>query len=118
METTVATPLDHGILSGIRRTSTPTQRRKDAAAMDRSIDQAVASVKAQQETEAAEARARYAERTKAVPFTTEELRAARAIRTSVGWHRVVKVNAKSVTVSTGYSWNDRYTLDKVLEVRA
>jgi len=86
--------------------------------MDRSIDQAVAAVKAQQAAETADAKARYAERSKPVPFTTEKLKAARAIRTSVGWHKVVKVNAKSVTVETGYSWTDRYALDKVLEVRA
>ena len=110
-------PLDHGMLSGIRRHSTPTQRRKEAAAMDRSIDQAVAAMKAQQEADAIEARARYAERTKPVPFTPEELKAARAIRTDAGWHKVRKVNAKSVTVETGYSWTDRYSLEKVLEVR-
>lgn len=110
--------LDHGILSGIRRRSTPTQRRKDAAAIDRRVDQAVAAVKAQQEAESAEASARYAERAKPVPFTPEELNAARAIRTEIGWHKVVRVNPKSVTVETGYSWTDRFALDKILEVRA
>lgn len=59
----------------------------------------------------------YRERTKPVPFTAEELKAARAIRTVAGWHKVVRVNAKSVTVETGYSWTDRYTLDKIKEVR-
>ena len=39
------------------------------------------------------------------------------IKTTCGWHKVVRVSAKSVTVETGYSWTDRYPLDKVLEVR-
>jgi hypothetical protein len=89
--------------------------RARAAATERSVDAALADVRA---AKAAEQAAVYAKRTAPVPFTPDELNAARAIRTSVGWHRVVKVNAKSVTVATGYSWNDRYTLDKILEVRA
>ena len=114
---TTVPALDHGVLSGIRRTSTPTQRRKEAAAMDRSIDQAVAAVKAQREAESAEASARYAERTKPVPFTTDELKAARAIRTAYGWYRVVRVNAKTVTAKDG-NWGARVLHSKILEVRA
>lgn len=74
-------------------------------------------MKAQLAAHEAAGNAWWVERTKPVPFTPEELKSARAIRTEVGWHRVVKVNAKSVTVATGYSWSDRYTLEKVLEVR-
>ena len=39
------------------------------------------------------------------------------VRTRVGWHKVLKVNAKSVRVATGYSWTDRITFDQILEVR-
>jgi hypothetical protein len=58
----------------------------------------------------------YRERVKPVPFTDEELKAARAVRTINGWHKVVRVNAKTVTVETGYSWTDRYPFKKILEV--
>ena len=92
--------------------------RARAAATERSIDAALAETKAAKEVEAAERSAADADRTKAVPFTPDELKAAQAIRTAIGWHRVVRVNAKSVTVETGYSWHDRYTLDKILQVAA
>ena len=96
---------------------TRTAYRARAAATERSVDASLAEVKAWEAEMLAKARARYEERNKPAPFTPEELKAARAIRTAAGWHRVVKVNTKSVTVATGYSWNDRYTLEKVLEVR-
>lgn len=96
---------------------TRTAYRARVAATERSVDAAVAEVKAQQEAERAERAAAYAKRYAPVPFTPEELKAARVVRTVVGWHDVVKVNAKSVTVATGYSWTNRYALEKVLEVR-
>lgn len=89
---------------------TRTAYRARAAATERSVDEALAEVHAAYN-------AKNAERNKPVPFTTEELQAARAVRTSVGWHRVARVNTKTVSVETGYSWNDRYTFDKILEVR-
>lgn len=91
--------------------------RARAAATERSVDAALAEVKAVQVAEQLEAQRTYFALTKPVPFTPEELLAARAIRTDAGWHKVVRVNATSVTVETGYSWTDRYTFDKVLEVR-
>lgn len=86
--------------------------------MDRTIDAAVAEVKAHEEAERQAAIARYKARTAPVPFTPEQLAAAVAVRTSTGWHKVVRVNAKSVTVETGYSWTDRYPIDKILEVKS
>ncbi|MGV0109816.1 hypothetical protein [Arthrobacter sp. CP30] len=118
IDTTRGKPLDHGILSGIRRRNTPRQARQHAAGIERTIDQAKASVAAQQDTERQQDIAANRERNAPVPFTSEELKAARAVRTTSGWHRVAKVNAKSVSVETGYSWTDRYTLAQILEVRA
>ena len=92
--------------------------RTGAANLNATIAQAVASVAAQKATERAENIAAYQAKTAPVAYTPEQLKAAILIRSSTGWHRVVKVNAKSVTVATGYSWTDRVTLDKVLEVRA
>lgn len=102
-------PLDHGYLN------TPLASRGN---INRDIDRGLAIALAEDDVKSLRTRITYAERNKPVPFTTEELKAARVIRTSVGWHKVAKVNAKSVSVETGYSWTDRYTIDKILEVRA
>ena len=91
--------------------------RTGAASLNATVAAAVAEVAANSNAQIEANRAEYAKRTAAVAFTPEQLKAAKAIRTSSGWHRVVKVNAKSVTVETGYSWTDRYALDRILEVR-
>jgi len=102
-------PLDHGYLN-IPLSSRPS--------IDRDIDRGVAIALAEDDVKSLRSRITYARVNAPVPFTTEELKAARAIRTSSGWHKVAKVNTKSVSVETGYSWTDRYTIDKILEVRA
>jgi hypothetical protein len=51
-------------------------------------------------------------------LTADDVRGGRFVRDSLGWHKVVRVSAKSVTVETAYSWTDRIALDKVLEVRS
>lgn len=101
--------LDHGMLN------LPLSKRTN---LEADIRKGAAIIAAEEEVSSLRARVAYEKKTAPVPVTPEELKAARAIRTSSGWHRVAKVNAKSVTVETGYSWTDRYTLDKVLEVRA
>lgn len=103
-------PLDHGMLN------LPLSKRGGTIESDIRKWRALSEV--EQEIESLRNRIAYAKRNAPVPFTTEELKVARAVRTSAGWHRVAKVNAKSVSVETGYSWTDRYTLDKILEVRA
>jgi hypothetical protein len=96
---------------------TRTAYRARAAATERSVDAAFAEVKAAKEKEWANSIRAHCALTKPIPFSPEELKSARAIRTDAGWHKVVRVNPKSVTVETGYSWTDRYALDKILEVR-
>ena len=91
--------------------------RKGAAAINATVAAAVAAVAAEVADSHSAAHAEYARRTAPVAFTPTQLSTAIAIRTSSGWHRVKKVNAKSVTVETGYSWTDRYTLAQILEVR-
>lgn len=91
--------------------------RARAAATERSIDQAKAEVKAAEDAEQAERAAAYAEHTKPVPFTREQLQAARAIRTVYGWHRVIRVNTTTVTVVGDFG--DYRVLEKnILEVRS
>ena len=65
---------------------------------------------------AALAAAREAEAAR-VRFTHSDVIGARLVRTSTGWHKVVRVSPKSVTVETGYSWTDRIPHEKLLEVR-
>jgi hypothetical protein len=96
---------------------TRTAYRARAAATERSVDQALYEVQAAESIARLRAREAYEALTAPVPFTPEELAAALVVRTSTGWHKVVRVNAKSVTVESGYSWTDRYTIAQVLEVK-
>ncbi|QOT15905.1 hypothetical protein [Paenarthrobacter sp. YJN-5] len=90
--------------------------RARAAATERSIDQGLAEAKAAQEAETARQAEEYAQRTKPVPFTPEELKVARAVRTHYGWHRVIRVNSATVTVSGDFG-DYRVPSKTILEVR-
>jgi hypothetical protein len=37
------------------------------------------------------------------------------VRDRYGWHEVVRVNARIVTVRTGYRWGDRIAIHEILE---
>lgn len=91
--------------------------RARTAATERSIDEAKAEVKAAEDAEQAERAAAYAERTKPVPFTFDELKAARAVRTRYGWHRVIRVNTTTVTVNGDFG-DYRVPEKNILEVRS
>ena len=89
--------------------------RSRAAATERSIDAGIAEAKAAKDAEAARNAVAYAERNKPVPFTPEQLKAARAVRTMYGWHRVIRVNTTTVTVNGDFG--DYRVLEKnILEV--
>jgi len=81
------------------------------------VDASVAEVAADQDAKWAAAKAAAALANQVVPFTEEQYLSAHAVRTRVGWHKVVRVNAKSVTVETPYSWTDRVPRSRVIEVR-
>lgn len=51
------------------------------------------------------------------PVTPEALASAKAIRTDVGWYRVVKVNRVTVKVVVDPGWDDLIKISKILEVR-
>lgn len=97
------------------------QRRSWARHGNREIQRTIDAAKAELAADAAakreQARAEYAERNRPVPFFADELCAATHIRTVTGWHKVVRVSAKSVTVETGHSWTDRHPLARIIEVR-
>jgi hypothetical protein len=97
---------------------TRTAYRARAAATERSIDAALAEVKAAKTVQDREAAAEYAARiSPAIPFTDEELKAARVVRTRYGWNRVIRVNTKTVTVSGDFG-DHRIPTTTILEVRA
>lgn len=106
--------MDHGMLN------LPLDKR-GAGSLDTQIDQ----WKAQEAKRVSEAhresvRARKTQKEAEmarVKFTAQDLEGAKFVRDSLGWHKVVRVSAKSVTVSTNYSWTDRIALDKITEVK-
>lgn len=51
-----------------------------------------------------------------VRFTADDIKGAKGVRDRFGWHPVVRVNAKTVTVATPYSWTDRIAVESVLEI--
>lgn len=108
---------DPATLSGVRRTGGQRADARRFAAYDREAAAAktlaAAEADAQREAAAAERAARDA----AAPCDLDTLRPGDAVRDRHGWHRVVRVNAKSVTVATGYSWDDRIPHSKVVETR-
>lgn len=106
-------------------TASFSQRRSTARHGARMAEAAIAEEKARQQQVADEehaagvarrAAARKAEAAR-VKYTAADLAGATAVRDEFGWHRVVQVNAKTVTVTTAYSWNDRIPLARVLEFR-
>jgi hypothetical protein len=86
--------------------------------VDAGIDAAKAEIAAEKAAEYAAVRDRVrAAEASRVRFTAQDLAGATHVRTNLGWHRVVRVNGKSVTVKTPYSWTDRVPVEKILEHR-
>ena len=94
-----------------------TKYRARAAAAERSVDAALAEVKDTKEAEAEALASEYAKRNAPVPFTPEELSVARVVRTRFGWARLLRVNAKTVTIAGAFG-DDRIPVASILEVRA
>lgn len=62
------------------------------------------------------AEAREAEATR-VPLTREQVEGARIVRDRYGWHRVIRVNARTVTVAADWGLTDRLLIKQLLEAR-
>jgi hypothetical protein len=99
------------------RRDTRSAYRSRAAAAERSVDVAIADVKAAKEAAEAEARAAYEAKYAPVPFTDEELKVASVVRTRFGWARLIRVNAKTVTIAGAFG-DDRIPVASILEVKA
>jgi hypothetical protein len=111
------TELDSATGSGIRRKPNPKADARRFASYQRigevftefeNAEKEVARLTSRLEKEQAESQR--------VRFTAADLAGAKGVRDRFGWHRVVKVNAKTVTVETPYSWTDRIPVENVLEV--
>lgn len=112
------TGYDPAILSGVsrKRNPRPTDRRfaaydREAEASRRVTDQetAVAALERQLATAISDAKA---------PCEIDKLEKGWFVRDRWGWHRVVRVSRKSVSVETPHSWTDRIALDRIIETRA
>lgn len=100
------------------RRDTRAAYRARAAATERMVDEATAAVRAEalERFRAAKEAAREREATR-IRYTAADLKDAVLVRTDIGWWRVIRVNGKSVTVETPYSWTERIPVDRVLEYR-
>lgn len=106
-----------GLTMGQRRS----WARRGAAEINRVVAEGKAQVAALEAERDAERRAKVQDLRDAeaarVRLTHAEVVGAAFVRDEFGWHRVVRVNAKSVTVETAYSWTDRIELDRIREIR-
>lgn len=50
-------------------------------------------------------------------LTREDVRGATLVHDGISWRKVVRVNAKSVSVESGYSWVDRIDFDRIRDYR-
>ena len=109
---------DPATLSGVRRKPNRKADVRRHAAYDRQAKAGIALMKAERDEEIA----RRIQAREQVDITAHcdivSLKPGDKIRTRHGWHRVVRVSAKSVSVKTGYSWTDRVPFDKIIETRS
>lgn len=108
---------DPGALSGIRRKPNHKADRARFDSYDREADAWRAAGEAETDLRWLRSRLAAQVRNTPIPFTEDQYKAAKVVRTANGWYKVAKVNAKSVSVETGYSWTDRILRDKIIEVR-
>lgn len=97
---------------------TRTAYRARTKATEASVDAAVAAVEAEQAARFKAAKTAETARRAGLPtFTATDLTTATHVRTRHGWHEITRINAKTVTVKTGHSWDDRIPLGKIEDWR-
>lgn len=90
---------------------------------DRDITRSLAAYKRQAESRdvlvrrVARTRAALQEAQRPGPVDPATIPGAAFVRDQHGWHQVVKVNTKTVTVKTPYSWTDRIPHGKITAVK-
>jgi hypothetical protein len=95
-----------------------THARHGAQSINAVVDTAVAELKAAQAAEwkANKAAAEKAEQER-VRLTRADIDGKTFVKTRTGWHRIARLNAKTVSVETGYSWVNRIPFDDILDAR-
>jgi hypothetical protein len=86
-------------------------------AFDREAAEAMAAEKRAQVAERQECARKRAEADANAHRDVASLEPGAFVRDRFGWHRVVRVSKKSVSVETAYTWTDRIPLEKILETR-
>jgi len=111
---------DSAILSGIRRKPNHKADRARFAAYDREAALTVELAQAERDLANLEAKAAREAREASMKnaVSIDDIRTAALVRDRYGWHKVVRVSAKSVTVETGFSWTERIALDAIIDTRA
>lgn len=109
---------DPAILSGIRRRPNRKADDRRFAAYDRAAAVSRELTEQERRVRVAERQVIEAKRNEAAPCDIDGLQPGWLVRDRSGWHRVVRANAKSVSVETPWSWTDRIPLDRILETRA
>ncbi|WP_156027412.1 hypothetical protein [Mycetocola saprophilus] len=107
-----------GGIPGFGRSGNQRAARQVGAATDRAYKawkEATGKV-AYYDSKARSYQLRIAERDR-VRLERADIIGARVVRTRVGWHKVARINVKTVSVETGYSWVDRYPFAEILEAR-
>jgi head-tail adaptor len=88
--------------------------RRRAAETERTVDAAVAAVKAERAAEFEKSKREHAEKEAARRiYTREDIVGAGFVHDGHSWRKVVRVNKKTVSVETAYSWVDRIPFAKV-----
>ncbi len=113
------TGYDSAILSGTTRHRNLRRESARHAAYAAEARVAAELARARREVEGLERaeRQRAADELSRQRVTPESLAVATHVRDRFGWHKVVRVNAKSVSVESGYSWVDRLPIGEIIDVR-
>ena len=109
---------DVAVASGVRRKPNARADAKRWAAYDRAAAAATKAYTAGMQVAYLHRLLAQAEADEAATVDLPSLRPGDLVRTDLGWHRVVRRNAKSVTVETPWSWHDRIPNHRIRETRA
>ena len=92
--------------------------RARGKAMDQIVDAAVRAEKDKQDAAHRAVKGVWVAREAVrVRYARDDLLNAVVVADRSGWHKVLSVNRKTVTVETEYSWTDRIPFEKVLDFR-
>ena len=92
--------------------------RARGKAMDQIVDAAVRAEKDKQDAAHRAVKGAWAAREAArVRYTRDDLLNAVVVADRSGWHKVLSVNRKTVTVETEYSWTDRIPFGRITDFK-